>query len=375
MKDYFYKFENDKVNFSGILKEINDSTIVLDDTNKRNSFQAMFVTHNGFNYNIRMNDYNNNFDKLTTDDQSIVYDKIMNFICNSRVDVEAESYRDYYGNAKIIIELNDKKMDLNTLIDNLIIKVLRKNNLKVDVKIVSIENFDKILVNYNGVFKKVKLDLLNTTASKLNRYEKQNLTEWVKKRIPHDSKVTLKIGGVCDNSWFAELIYNGYGLGNSNINREIYKILDYTPKVEKNIYFKFNALVSNIIDGDTLTIYKNGRRTKVRFDGIDSPEKDQNFGKQAKQYLRSLILDNELFITSKEVGYYNRLIAEVHVKDNVNKLISINEKMITSGFAHPINYKYRMIAEKDNVVEKKKGLWSNPFSRKITPKSYRDSKK
>ena len=46
----------------------------------------------------------------------------------------------------------------------------------------------------------------------------------------------------------------------------------------------------SIIDGDTFILLINGNeQIKIRLDGIDAPEKSQDFGSRAKEYLSEMI--------------------------------------------------------------------------------------
>jgi endonuclease YncB( thermonuclease family) len=48
--------------------------------------------------------------------------------------------------------------------------------------------------------------------------------------------------------------------------------------------------VMKVTDGDTVTLLcSNNQQEKVRLDGIDAPEKGQDFGEKSKQYLASLV--------------------------------------------------------------------------------------
>lgn len=46
--------------------------------------------------------------------------------------------------------------------------------------------------------------------------------------------------------------------------------------------------VISVADGNTITILNGSQQTKIRFYGIDTPEKAQAFGKQAKKFIFSL---------------------------------------------------------------------------------------
>ena len=49
-----------------------------------------------------------------------------------------------------------------------------------------------------------------------------------------------------------------------------------------------------IADGDTVTIINNNQQTKIRLAEIDTPEKNQPYGKKAKKALSDLIFNKEV---------------------------------------------------------------------------------
>lgn len=130
-----------------------------------------------------------------------------------------------------------------------------------------------------------------------------------------------------------------------------------------------NALVTDIVDGDTIKVQtKNGDTQTVRLIGIDTPESVhpqkpvECFAIEASKYLEELILDEQVKLefdpTQGEADRYGRLLAYVWLGED-----NINEKMIKNGFAYEYTYnfpyKYQdkfMIAE-ENAISNQKGLW------------------
>lgn len=51
--------------------------------------------------------------------------------------------------------------------------------------------------------------------------------------------------------------------------------------------------VVKVADGDTITILEKGKKVKIRFYGIDAPEKKQEYGVKSLSVLKDL-LDNEI---------------------------------------------------------------------------------
>lgn len=87
--------------------------------------------------------------------------------------------------------------------------------------------------------------------------------------------------------------------------------------------------VVRIADGDTLTILDADRRqTKIRLAGIDTPEKGQPFGGNAKRALSSLVWGKSVRIEVKDIDRYGRTVCVVHVGGK-----NINIEMVRSGHA------------------------------------------
>ncbi len=117
--------------------------------------------------------------------------------------------------------------------------------------------------------------------------------------------------------------------------------------------------VERVIDGDTIVI-EGGE--KVRFIGIDTPERGEFYYKEATDYMKSLV-ENKKVRLEKDVSErdrYGRLLRHVYVDD-----IWINAKMIKEGYARFVTFppdvshveKFRKL-EKE-AKENKKGLWSD----------------
>ena len=138
--------------------------------------------------------------------------------------------------------------------------------------------------------------------------------------------------------------------------------------------------VVSVADGDTITVKRNGETKKIRFCGIDAPEKSQTLGKQSTEKLRSLVqlAKNQVIIIPVETDRYGRTVAEVMaaVSGEWGEEISFQEEMLKSGMA----YYYRKYAancpnhlafEQAEEIGKtsKAGVWSNPSLEK--PWEYR----
>ncbi len=123
----------------------------------------------------------------------------------------------------------------------------------------------------------------------------------------------------------------------------------------------FTASVSKIIDGDTIEIKELGERKTIRLWGIDTPEWDQPYSKEAKKYLGKALLNEKIHIKPLYYDKFGRLIAVIH-----HKKVNINQLLVERGFAwvHS-SYCNKRICKFWKKLEKKaqkekRGLWSQP---------------
>ena len=96
--------------------------------------------------------------------------------------------------------------------------------------------------------------------------------------------------------------------------------------VVSNLLFSYRVI--SVSDGDTITIMMNGEKQKIRLYGVDTPEMDQSFGTEAKQFLSDQILNRDVEIEAKDTDRYKRLVAVVYLNNK-----SMNELLLKEGWA------------------------------------------
>jgi endonuclease YncB( thermonuclease family) len=91
----------------------------------------------------------------------------------------------------------------------------------------------------------------------------------------------------------------------------------------------------SIYDGDTLRVKRGEEEQKIRFCGIDAPEKDMPMGVESRDHLRSLVEigNGELLLVPVEKDRYGRTVAEVYVQDSKSTAINLNVQMVKDGYA------------------------------------------
>lgn len=150
------------------------------------------------------------------------------------------------------------------------------------------------------------------------------------------------------------------------------KILFFLLLISSSAFTQMKGKVVSITDGDTFVILNDQKeQIKIRLHGIDAPEKKQDFGTVAKNYLSSLIYNKEITIDYKNLDRYGRTIGIVFIEQ-----LNVNEKMLEEGMAwHFKKYDKNSdwAALEDKAKEAKKGLWLQPNA--IAPWEWRSRKR
>src|SRR3989344_5272799 len=147
-----------------------------------------------------------------------------------------------------------------------------------------------------------------------------------------------------------------------------------TPPLPANTY-----PVLKVIDGDTISIMKDGKAVTLRLIGLDTPETVdprkpvQCFGKaasdKAKELLAGKTVRLEFDSSQGLLDKYGRTLAYVFLTDPSTPLgasgTSFNEYMISAGYGHeytynlPYKYQREFKAAEARAREEKKGLWAD----------------
>ena len=94
-------------------------------------------------------------------------------------------------------------------------------------------------------------------------------------------------------------------------------------------YSQLTGEVVSIADGDTFTLLTpEKKQIKIRLHGIDCPEKNQDFGTVAKEYLSDLIFEKTVKVQKVRIDRYRRTIGIVTIDGEV-----ANEKLLQQGLA------------------------------------------
>ena len=111
---------------------------------------------------------------------------------------------------------------------------------------------------------------------------------------------------------------------------------------------------ARVVDGDTVYT-KDG--TKIRLHGIDTPERDQRYGKKATRALDRLI-KTKIFVLEKDTDKYGRLVGVLYTPEGLN----VNLEMVCGGHAWWYERYARFDGELEDcqksAQEARLGLWA-----------------
>jgi micrococcal nuclease len=134
------------------------------------------------------------------------------------------------------------------------------------------------------------------------------------------------------------------------------------------------GIVTKVIDADTIDVKLASGPIRVRFHGIDAPERGQPGGAEASTALKRWILNKEIDLEPFEQDRYDRMIAIVFRADT-----NINAKLVSEGYA----WAYRQYMRKgdaelcrDEAEARiaKRGVWALPPDSRTAPWEYRKRK-
>ena len=131
--------------------------------------------------------------------------------------------------------------------------------------------------------------------------------------------------------------------------------------------------VIKVYDGDTITILVDGEKEKIRFYGIDAPEKKQSHGIESRDFVRSKIMGREVKVKVVNIDRYGRKIGKIYYKNGRY----LNLESVKGGYSWWYEYYARnehdLKSAQEQAKRSRKGLWreKNP----VNPYEYRKNKK
>ncbi len=140
--------------------------------------------------------------------------------------------------------------------------------------------------------------------------------------------------------------------------------------------------VIKTIDGDTIDVLTDDKETiRLRFNGIDTPERGQPFGNNATKFVSDTVGGKMVRLVTHGEDRYDRTIADIYlpVDDPLVELpdLFLNRELVRRGLAwHYKEYSddKRLADDEDNARLKKLGLWGGSH-KPIAPWDWRKMSK
>jgi micrococcal nuclease len=122
--------------------------------------------------------------------------------------------------------------------------------------------------------------------------------------------------------------------------------------------------VKRVIDGDTIVLSDN---THVRLIGINSPEKDECFYQEPKDFVTNILQGKQIILERdiESVDTYGRLLryAFIPAQTNTQDQVFVNHQIIRLGYASALavspNTKYRdlLTSGQEQAIRENLGMW------------------
>ncbi|MBL8145565.1 MAG: thermonuclease family protein [Anaerolineae bacterium] len=95
------------------------------------------------------------------------------------------------------------------------------------------------------------------------------------------------------------------------------------------------ARVVQVIDGDTIDVNLNGEQVRVRYVGVNTPERDQSCYSEARAANSSMVSGQTVTLLrdTSDTDQYGRLLRYIYVGDTF-----VNEQLVRGGWAEVVVY-------------------------------------
>lgn len=122
-----------------------------------------------------------------------------------------------------------------------------------------------------------------------------------------------------------------------------------------------HARVVLVIDGDTIDVDLQGREFRVRYIGVDTPERDDPFYEEASSANRSFVEGQDVILVRdvSETDPYGRLLRYVYLPDGT----FVNAELISQGYGQVVTFPpdvdqtENFLALQVEARENQRGLW------------------
>ena len=115
--------------------------------------------------------------------------------------------------------------------------------------------------------------------------------------------------------------------------------------------------IKRVVDGDTVHVFYQDEVYKIRLTEIDAPERDQPYGSNSTEYLKSLLKEGMVDVDISGTDRYGRKLGRLYWQGK-----DINRELVSAGYA----WVYDQYVTDNSFYENqskarnsKKGLWKD----------------
>jgi len=115
--------------------------------------------------------------------------------------------------------------------------------------------------------------------------------------------------------------------------------------------------IKRVVDGDTVHVFYQDEVYKIRLTEIDAPERDQPYGSNSTEYLKSLLKEGRVDVDISGTDRYGRKLGRLYWRGK-----DINRELVSAGYA----WVYDQYVTDNSFYENqskarnsKKGLWED----------------
>ena len=131
------------------------------------------------------------------------------------------------------------------------------------------------------------------------------------------------------------------------------------------------ARVVYVIDGDTIDVESQGQEFRVRYIGVDTPERDEPFYEEATEANRKMVDGEEIILVQdvSETDRYGRLLRYIYLPDGT----FVNAELISQGYGRVVTFPPDVAQTElftdlqQEARENQRGLWGQSEMQDLPP--------
>ena len=138
-------------------------------------------------------------------------------------------------------------------------------------------------------------------------------------------------------------------------------------KESVSVFQKGETLIGRVIrvaDGDTVTLLTPEKQEiRIRFQGIDAPEREQDFGAQSRKNLNSLVYGKTIRVKVDKTDKHGRVVGRIWLPQGKGKMLDVEEAQLRAGMAwhyEYFNHEKKLANAQKEAQRAKRGIWSRP---------------